>query len=80
MGKLIRDSVFETNSSSTHSITIGSDTDFDTIVPNENGIIQVPTADFGWNPDDYYDPEYRLAYALLYLRDWVRYKNRTKNF
>lgn len=48
MGKLIRNSVFETNSSSTHSITIGSYTDFDTIIPDYNGNITVPTMEFGW--------------------------------
>ena len=80
MGQLIRDSVFETNSSSTHSITVGSKTDFDTIIPDYNGIIQVPKAEFGWTPDDYYDPEYRLAYALLYARDWVSDKVEQENF
>lgn len=71
MGKLIRRGVFETNSSSTHSIAIGSDTDLLGFSPNttDNGI-EIHTDDFGWSYEIYGSVESRLSYILIYIRDW----------
>ena len=51
MKKLIRKSVFETNSSSSHSISLASeDKEFvlDTIYPNQDGIVTINGDEFGW--------------------------------
>lgn len=51
--RLIRQSVFETNSSSAHSISLGKDTGkqflFDTLYPDQNGIITLTGGEFGWD-------------------------------
>lgn len=46
----IRSKVFETNSSSTHSISIysGSDGIYDTIVPDDDGLVVLTGGEFGW--------------------------------
>jgi hypothetical protein len=50
--RLIRQSVFETNSSSAHSISLGKDTGkqflLDTLYPDQNGIITLTGGEFGW--------------------------------
>lgn len=50
--QLIRQSVFETNSSSAHSISLGKDTGkqflLETIYPDQNGIITLTGGEFGW--------------------------------
>jgi hypothetical protein len=70
-----RHAVFETNSSSTHSITMGPASEglIDTgWYINENGHIRIPLMEFGWEDEDYSDFESKLAYASLYVRDWAR--------
>lgn len=72
--KLIRNGVFETNSSSCHSISIRiplSNNDYDTIIPDENGNIEIITEDFGWQQITYDEPRDKLAYLMIYIRDWV---------
>jgi hypothetical protein len=52
MKKLIRKGVFETNSSSSHSISIASnDKEFvlDTLYPDQNGIVTVEGDEYGWD-------------------------------
>ena len=52
MKKLIRKGVFETNSSSSHSVSIASeDKQFvlDTIYPDQHGTIIVRGDDYGWD-------------------------------
>ena len=46
--KLIRNSVFETNSSSCHSISIGKSDVYDSVTPDEDGIIRIKPMEFGW--------------------------------
>lgn len=63
--KLIRTNCFETNSSSSHSISICDKyLIYDTISPNSNGEIKIYGQDFGWGFDKYNDPEIKAAYAL----------------
>lgn len=66
MTKLIRIGVFETNSSSAHSIAMASATQqfiLDTIYPDQFGRIYVNGGEFGWNWDKYNDAQTKLDYA-----------------
>lgn len=78
MKQKIRFSVFETNSSSTHSISIDDRKIFDTVEDkenyfkkfnnlkiDENNNVIVPNYAFGWGYETYTDAEAKLAYALL---------------
>lgn len=66
--KNIRQSVFETNSSSTHSVSVSKDTDgiYDTLFP-ENGILTIDGMDFGWEWQTYNDAATKAAYVAVYL-------------
>ena len=62
----IRKGVFETNSSSTHSISISSEgSPTDSIHVNADGEIRV-YGEFGWEEDDHYESSEKLAYAVIY--------------
>lgn len=66
MKQLIRKGVFETNSSSSHSIAIASeDKQFvlDTIYPNQNGVITVNGDEYGWEWFKHNDAETKASYA-----------------
>jgi hypothetical protein len=66
MKKLIRRKVFETNSSSCHSISIADDTKqfvLDTIYPNQYGVIEVYGDDFGWEWFKHNDAVTKASYA-----------------
>jgi hypothetical protein len=69
--KNFRTSVFETNSSSTHSISIYNATKgvYDTIVPMENGVIELTGGDFGWEWEKYNDALTKANYAALFAQD-----------
>jgi len=71
MGQLIRHGVFETNSSSSHSIVVDRNGDYVGLTPDENNEIVIRPEDFGWNFDTYQNPEDKLAYLLIYIRDWI---------
>ena len=71
MGQLIRHGVFETNSSSTHSLVIDRNGDYVGMTPDENGEILCYPQSFGWSVIKYADPEMKLAYLLIYIRDWL---------
>lgn len=66
MKKLIRKGVFETNSSSSHSIAIASeDKEFvlDTIYPDQHGTIIIRGEEFGWDWFKHNDAETKASYA-----------------
>lgn len=66
MKKLIRKGVFETNSSSSHSIAIASeDKEFvlDTIYPDQHGTIIIRGEEFGWEWFKHNDAETKASYA-----------------
>lgn len=67
MNKNIRNSVFETNSSSSHSISICADADgiYDTIVPNEDGVIVLAGGQYGWEWVKYNDPLTKANYSAV---------------
>lgn len=63
----IRTSVFETNSSSTHSISIASNADgiLGTIVPNDEGVIILTGGEFGWAWDKFNDAITKANYCAV---------------
>ena len=69
MVRLVRHG-FETNSSSAHSITLGESAVYDSITPNDEGVIVLREYEFGWEWETYTTVEARLAYAYIYARDW----------
>lgn len=76
MGKLIRHGVFETNSSSTHSLVIDRNGDYTSITPDDNNEIVIKPEDFGWQFEAYQDPKDKLAYLFIYVREWVETETR----
>lgn len=73
MKKLIRNSVFETNSSSCHSISIGKSDVYDSVTPNHNGIIELFPMEFGWEQEHYSDPYTKMSYLWIYIKDWCKH-------
>ena len=66
--RTIRNTVFETNSSSCHAITFD-----DTPVDIQKQPVRLNidgTGDFGWSGDDVIDPEEKLNYALIAFIDY----------
>jgi len=64
--KNIRTNVFETNSSSSHSISISdSDGVLDTIAPDENGNIVLTGGEFGWAWEQINDPLTKANYCAV---------------
>jgi hypothetical protein len=67
MKKIVRKSVFETNSSSSHSLSVADpDQDFvlDTLYPDQHGVITVHDQEFGWAFEKYNDAMTKLAYLF----------------
>jgi len=63
--KNIRKGVFETNSSSMHSVHIEKgDVPYLTIEPDENGEILIEYGEFGWGPDTAHSPREIASYCL----------------
>lgn len=61
-----RKGVFETNSSSMHSISISDDVEYyETIYPDENGIIILIGGEFGWEIEKYNDAWTKANYAAV---------------
>ena len=64
--KLIRSGVFETNSSSSHSVSVADENKefvLDTIYPNQDGIIELRGDEFGWEWFKCNDAETKANYA-----------------
>lgn len=69
----IREGIFETNSSSTHSISLGDgfEMSIDTSwCPDRDGVIKVDGHEFGWDQETYNEAEYKVSYAWIIVRDW----------
>ena len=64
----IRRSVFETNSSSTHSIAIVEGDFSPDFLPVKDGVCEIHTGEFGWEVEDYYDAATKAAYCLTWLK------------
>jgi len=68
--KQIRRSVFETNSSSTHSITITHRGLANNNMPvDRDGFIHTELGEFGWEVEDYDDQASRLSYLVTMLAE-----------
>jgi hypothetical protein len=66
MKKLIRSSVWETNSSSSHSVSIADETKefvLDSIYPDQDGIIEIYGDEFGWEWFKHNDAKTKASYA-----------------
>jgi hypothetical protein len=67
--KNIRKGVFETNSSSMHSVHIEKgQVPYKTIEPDSSGEIQVNSGEYGWNGDNLTTPLERAEYAFTYIQ------------
>lgn len=67
---LIRSGVFETNSSSCHSVSIADETKefvLDTLYPNEEGVIILRGGEYGWEWFKHNDAETKANYAAQSL-------------
>lgn len=65
--KQIRNGVFETNSSSSHSVNISSTGDIDTsLIPNLAGVLIIDGyKQFGWEVEEYNDATTKAIYSYL---------------
>lgn len=72
MTRLIRHAVFETNSSSAHSISIPRHHKelLDTIYPDENGVIELCGNDYGWGHQTYNDAYDKACYLATYFTNY----------
>lgn len=70
--KLVRIGAFETNSSSCHSLTIGSTGVFEGFTPDADNVVRFAPGEFGWGPETLIDVESRLSYAYIYATQWSR--------
>lgn len=73
MKTIIRKGCFETNSSSTHSITIDESSSADMLqtVPLEDGVFRhTLCGEYGWEQETYHDIESKIDYMAIYARDW----------
>ena len=62
--KQIRRGVFETNSSSTHSVSITGRKMKGKLPVDQNGYVYTSLGEFGWEVCDYRDAETKLSYLL----------------
>jgi hypothetical protein len=62
-----RHGVFETNSSSTHSISIHASSDgvYDTLPVNDDGVVHLRGGSFGWEWNRYNDAETKANYCAI---------------
>lgn len=66
----IRHAVFETNSSSTHSISISRNMKTLDFLPVEDGVVTIYGMEFGWDEDEFWDAPTKASYAMLYAHEW----------
>lgn len=77
MKSVIRKNVFETNSSSCHSISISdSDTLNNIPTPDVNGNISIYPLNFGWERDIHDDFGSKASYVAIYCRNWSKGKEK----
>lgn len=81
MTKQTRVGIFETNSSSAHSISIGevcAEDMMDKIIPDGEGIICLSGGDFGWGPEKYYDALTKAEYLAVWVRQYSGSKEKDR--
>ena len=70
----IRKSVFETNSSSTHSIYISDKKCvLSRLGVDNNGICRIYSGEFGWEVEDYYGAASKASYCMTYAFQMAQY-------
>ena len=70
MKRLIRNGVFETNSSSSHTVCVSRGAKvYDTIAPDIHGVVTIEPGEFGWEREVYYDPQTKASYAMAFAGD-----------
>ena len=68
---MVRKCVFETNSSSCHTVSVqDSGGVYDGYAPDEDGVVRFNAEEFGWSQETFTDVASRLAYAWIYIKDW----------
>jgi hypothetical protein len=66
----IRHGVFETNSSSTHSITVPKDAAInDSLRVSEDGVCEIETGEFGWEYARYTDAATKASYCATFAKN-----------
>jgi hypothetical protein len=65
----VRRGVFETNSSSTHSVCIARGEYVSAKLRVEDGILRIFTGEFGWGPDRFTDAPTKAAYCLTWIKE-----------
>lgn len=64
MTTLVRHGVFETNSSSCHSISIKETCDkYETLYPDDEGVFTFTGGEYGWGYETYYDADSKANYV-----------------
>ena len=65
--RVIRENMFETNSSSSHSFTLGEG-EFvaDRAIPIKKGVAVIYPGEFGWGPETHRDAPTKAAYCLIH--------------
>ena len=65
--KNIRRNVFETNSSSTHSISISESSDgiLDSLPVDEDGTLHIDGGEFGWEEETYHSARSKASYCAI---------------
>ena len=72
--RTIRKFVFETNSSSAHSLTFatkGSGAKY-----NNSKILDWKGEEYGWEREEYHSPQAKFSYYLVALQDWLSMKQK----
>jgi len=74
MNTVIRQEMFEGNSSSSHVVSINRlkpDDILSTMGLDEECNVVLKGGEFGWDRYHYYDAQHKASYLALYLKDWV---------
>lgn len=72
-----RHGVFETNSSSTHSISIsGGEGIVDNIFPDRDGVLRLTGGQFGWEHEEYNDSLTKADYCAVFTKSESAAKQR----
>ena len=72
---VIRQNIWETNSSSMHSLQINNThvSNYSGLRIDNDGYIHSEFGEFGWGYDEYYDPREKLSYALTMVAETEKY-------
>lgn len=67
--RVIREGVFETNSSSTHSICIKGGEFAPDAFPLDDGVCKVHPGEFGWDVREFRSPQIKASYCLTHAKE-----------